>query len=162
MQQYNTEEGIDFYSELSKSLNIEFIDKVINELIDNKYITPYKEYLYDSNILDYEIKIGNYLKIVNNDEPYLEDFLERAEFFLDDYPGKSKLNDEQKESFLSVFKSNINITIGPAGTGKSEILTRLCKFIEEYNSVSILFLTPTGKACDRLTKGFKGKDIDKS
>ena len=149
-------------NKLSKSLNIEFIDKVINELIDNKYITPYKEYLYDSNILDYEIKIGNYLKIVNNDEPYLEDFLERAEFFLDDYPGKSKLNDEQKESFLSVFKSNINITIGPAGTGKSEILTRLCKFIEEYNSVSILFLTPTGKACDRLTKGFKGKDIDKS
>ena len=140
---------------------MEFIDTVINELINIKYITPYKEYLYDSNILDYEIKIGNYLKFVNNDEPYLEDFLERAEVFLDDYPG-SKLNDEQKESFLSVFKSNINITIGPAGTGKSEILTRLCKFIDEYKSVSILFLTPTGKACDRLTKGFKGKDIDKS
>ena len=146
---------------LSKSLNMEFIDKVINELINNKYITPYKEYLYDSNILDYEIKIGNYLKIVNNDEPYLEDFLEKAEVFLEEYNGQ-KLNNEQKESFLSIFKSNINITIGPAGTGKSEILTRLCKFIEEYNYVSILFLTPTGKACDRLTKGFKDKGIYKS
>jgi exodeoxyribonuclease V alpha subunit len=41
-------------------------------------------------------------------------------------------------------------------------LTRLCKFIEEYNSVSILFLTPTGKACHRLTKGFKDKGINKS
>ena len=146
---------------LSKSLNMEFIDKVINELINNKYITPYKEYLYDSNILDYEIKIGNYLKIINNDKPYLEDFLERAEVFLEEYNGQ-KLNNEQKESFLSIFKSNINITIGPAGTGKSEILTRLCKFIEEYNSVSILFLTPTGKACHRLTKGFKDKGINKS
>lgn len=146
---------------LSKSLNMEFIDKVINELINNKYITPYKEYLYDSNILDYEIKIGNYLKIINNDEPYLKDFLERAEVFLEEYNGQ-KLNNEQKESFLSIFKSNINITIGPAGTGKSEILTRLCKFIEEYNSVSILFLTPTGKACHRLTKGFKDKGINKS
>lgn len=146
---------------LSKSLNMEFIDKVINELINNKYITPYKEYLYDSNILDYEIKIGNYLKIINNDKPYLEDFLEKAEVFLEEYNGQ-KLNNEQKESFLSIFKSNINITIGPAGTGKSEILTRLCKFIEEYNYVSILFLTPTGKACDRLTKGFKDKGIYKS
>ena len=146
---------------LSKSLNMELIDKVIDELINNKYITPYKEYLYDSIILDYEIKIGNYLKIINNDKPYLEDFLERAEVFLEEYNGQ-KLNNEQKESFLSIFKSNINITIGPAGTGKSEILTRLCKFIEEYNSVSILFLTPTGKACDRLTKGFKDKGINKS
>lgn len=146
---------------LSKSLNMELIDKVIDELINNKYITPYKEYLYDSIILDYEIKIGNYLKIINNDEPYLEDFLERAEVFLEEYNGQ-KLNNEQKESFLSIFKSNINVTIGPAGTGKSEILTRLCKFIEEYNSVSILFLTPTGKACHRLTKGFKDKGINKS
>lgn len=146
---------------LSKSLNMDFIDKVIDELINNKYITPYKEYLYDSNILDYEIKIGNYLKIINNDEPYLENLLERAEVFLEEYNGQ-KLNNEQKESFLSIFKSNINITIGPAGTGKSEILTRLCKFIDEYNSVSILFLTPTGKACHRLTKGFKDKGINKS
>ena len=150
-------------NKLSKSLNIEFIDTVIDELINNKFITPYKEYLYDSNILDSEIKIGNSLKFINSDQPYLEDFLKKAEDFLEEYSG-NKLNNEQKESFLSVFKSNINITIGPAGTGKSEILTRLCKFVEEYeyDSISILFLTPTGKACDRLTKGFKDKNIEKS
>ena len=142
-------------NKLSKSLNIEFIDTVIDELINNNFITPYKEYLYDSNILDSEIKIGNSLKFINSDQPYLENFLKKAEDFLEEYSG-NKLNNEQKESFLSVFKSNINITIGPAGTGKSEILTRLCKFVEEYHSISILFLTPTGKACDRLTKGFKG------
>jgi hypothetical protein len=146
---------------LSKSLNIEFIDKVINELINNKYITPYKEYLYDPNILDYEINIGNYLKFINNDKPYLKNLLESAQVFLEKYNGH-KLNNEQKDSFLSIFKSNINITIGPAGTGKSEILIRLCNFIEEYNYISILFLTPTGKACHRLTKGFKDKGINKS
>lgn len=90
---------------------------------------------------------------------FLEHFLESAEDFLENFPGQ-KFNFEQKMSFLSIFKYNVNIIKGPAGTGKSEILIRLSKFIYNIPSISILFLTPTGKACDRLTKGFINKGLD--
>jgi exodeoxyribonuclease V alpha subunit len=143
----------------SKSLNKEQIDKNIDELINNKYIIRYNEYLYKSEIFEYENNIGSFLKSKNNNNAYLKDFLKNAENFLEDYGG-NELNKEQTKSFLSVFKSNVNITVGPAGTGKSEILTRLCEFVNDYNEISILFLTPTGKACDRLTKGFQKKDIE--
>ena len=151
------EKGLKF----SKSLNKENIDNIIDELIDNEYIIRYNEYLYESTIFKYENNIGSSLKIMNHNNLYLEDFLENAENFLQDYKG-NKLNNEQRESFLSIFRSNVNITIGPAGTGKSEILTRLCEFVDSYNEISILFLTPTGKACDRLTKGFKKKNLEKT
>lgn len=151
------EKGVKF----SKSLNKEYIDNIINKLIDNEYIIRYNEYLYESTIFKYENNIGSSLKIMNDNNSYLEDFLENAENFLEDYGG-NKLNNEQTESFLSIFKSNVNITIGPAGTGKSEILTRLCEFVDNYDDISILFLTPTGKACDRLTKGFKKKHLEKT
>ena len=143
----------------SKSLNKKEIDKNINELIDNENIIRYNEYLYDSKKFKYENNIGSFLKSKNNNNVYLRNYLEYAEDFLENYEG-NKLNNEQRKSFLSVFKSNVNITIGPAGTGKSEILTRLCDFVCSYREISILFLTPTGKACDRLTKGFKKKDLE--
>jgi len=151
------EKGIKF----SKSLNREYIDNIINKLIDNEYIIRYNEYLYESTIFKYENNIGSSLKIMNDNNSYLEDFLENSENFLEDCEG-NKLNNEQRESFLSIFRSNVNITIGPAGTGKSEILTRLCEFVYSYEQISILFLTPTGKACDRLTKGFKKKNLEKT
>ena len=146
---------------LNKIIDKEFIDKVIKDLIKRELIIMYKEYLYEKSIFIKENNIGSYLKYINNDEVYLKEYEERARVFLDDYEG-SKLNKEQEESFLSVFRGNINITIGAAGTGKSEILTRLCKYIQSEPEMSILFLTPTGKACDRLTKGFKNKGINKS
>lgn len=149
------EKGVKF----SESLNIKNIDSIITELKIKKYIINYNNYLYESYIFTYENNIGNFLKNKNNKNPYLENFLEQAENFLDSK--RNKLNSEQKESFLSIFKSNVNITIGAAGTGKSEILTCLCEFIEELSEISILFLTPTGKACDRLTKGFKKRDLKK-
>ena len=146
------------------SLDVEHIDNCINNITDKNYAIRYNKYLYYYKTFKHENNIGNFLKYINADHPYLECLLKNAESFLDDYNG-IKLNQEQKESFLSVFKSNVNITVGPAGTGKSEILTRLCKFIEKEKScldVAILFLTPTGKACDRLSKGFKNKGIEKS
>ena len=143
---------------LNNNLNIKHIENNIKELICDGLIIRYNEYLYEYKKFNCETNIGESLKSINNYSPYLEDFLENAEDFLENYKG-SKLNNEQRKSFLSIFKSNINITVGPAGTGKSEILTRLCDFIKEYSEISILFLTPTGKACDRLTKGFKKKDL---
>jgi exodeoxyribonuclease V alpha subunit len=143
----------------SKSLNKEYIDNIIDKLIDNEYIIRYNEYLYESKVFNYENNIGSSLKFMNHNNSYLENFLKNAENFLEDYEG-NKLNNEQRESFLSIFSSNVNITIGPAGTGKSEILTRLCEFVNDYNEISILFLTPTGKACDRLTKGFNKNYFD--
>jgi len=149
------EKGVKF----SKSLNKEQIDKNIDELIDNENIIRYKEYLYESKIFECENKIGFFLKSKNNKNAYLKYFLTNAENFLEDYEG-NELNNEQRESFLSIFKSNVNITIGPAGTGKSEILTRLCEYVKNHDEISILFLTPTGKACDRLTNGFKKRNLD--
>lgn len=139
-------------------LDDEQIENNIGELIRDRLIIRYNDYLYEFTNFNYENNIGKSLKSMNNYSPYLEDFLGNAEDFLENYNG-SKLNNEQRESFLSIFKSNVNITIGPAGTGKSEILIRLCDFIKEYSEISILFLTPTGKACDRLTKGFEKKGL---
>lgn len=139
----------------------EYIDKEIESLIKRDKIIRYKEYLYEISIFIRENNVGSYLKYINNDEGYLKDYEDSARIFLDEYEGYSKLNKEQENSFLSVFRWNINITIGVAGTGKSEILTRLCKYVDTEPSISILFLTPTGKACDRLSKGFKNKGVNK-
>ncbi len=133
------------------------INYSIDDLLARKYIKIYNNFVYETKILSYEKNIGKYLNY-NNDKAILEKYMESARTFLDDYDG-NKLNDEQDDSFMSIFKSNINITVGPAGTGKSEILVRLSKFIEDKPEISILFLTPTGKACDRLTKGFEKNDI---
>jgi hypothetical protein len=124
---------------LNNFLNIEQIDNNIKELIRDGLIIRYNDYLYEFTKFNCETNIGESLKNINNNSPYLEDFLENAEDFLENYKG-SKLNNEQRESFLSIFKSNINITVGPAGTGKSEILTRLCDFKYNmiYNSLGVL------------------------
>jgi exodeoxyribonuclease V alpha subunit len=151
-------------STLVKTLDKKYINNIIDELIFSKHIMKYNEFLYDNEIFNKELNIGNYLKYINNDTPYLAQFFDYALDFLDNFsnnPLNTPLNTEQTNSFFSIFKSNVNITIGPAGTGKSEIITRLCSFIDIEQSISILFLTPTGKACDRLTKGFKKKGLDK-
>lgn len=137
------------------------IEISIQNLLDKKYIVEYNDFLYHHKIWNFEKNIGFYLQTFNNCTPFLQDFFNEAILFLDNYSDSQyPLNQQQYDSFISIFKHNINITIGPAGAGKSEILIRLCKFIDNLSNVSILFLTPTGKACDRLTKGFKNSDVD--
>jgi exodeoxyribonuclease V alpha subunit len=134
------------------------IELSIHYLLSKEMIVQYKDYIYESKIFEYEKNIGLFL-CNNNEEPFLSNFLDDAIDFLDNYDDY-KLNNEQYNSFLNIFKFNVNITVGPAGSGKSEILIRLAKFIDQFSNISILFLTPTGKACDRLTKGFKNKDLN--
>jgi exodeoxyribonuclease V alpha subunit len=176
---------INFLSSNYKQFTI-FINDVINTLLEKNLIVLYNEYIYYKEIYDTEYNIGVFLKnkyendnIIDNrlidDENIvynesiienkqinnnilLKDYYEDAKDFLDNYKG-FKLNTEQHNSFLSIFKYNINITTGYAGTGKSEILIRLASFFSNYSEISILFLTPTGKASYRLTEGFKNNNI---
>jgi len=140
---------------IEQKYSIGIINHCIEFLLDNNYIVNYNDFIYEKKMFQYEQNIGFKLSSIN-DEPVIGFLLHNAIDFLDNYEG-SKLNNEQTDSFLSIFKYNVNITTGPAGTGKSEILTRLSKFFHKRSECHILFLTPTGKACDRLTKGFKKK-----
>lgn len=144
---------------LKEGCDYDDIKSVIDNLLTDNYITRYKIYLYYTPFFNSEYNIGNYLKDLNANPQYLDFISEDAIDFLDNYTG-NRLNNEQQDSFLSIFKYNVNITVGPAGAGKSEILIRLCNFIKEFKNVSVLFLAPTGKACDRLTKGFLNNNID--
>lgn len=144
----------DLYNTLMQNSNIsqELVNKTIRNLEERNIIVEYNNYLYDKILYDAECNIAKVLNEINNDPSVLEDHINAL---IPEFNRNKKLNEKQKESLINIFDNNINIIIGPAGTGKSEILKTLCLFITDCQDIGCLFLTPTGKACDNLTKKFK-------
>ena len=133
------------------------IDKTMTNLKNKKIIIEYNEYIYDKILYDAECNIAKVLNKINNKDCVLNKYKDELIPELNKMQKLNKhqkLNDKQYESLINIFDNNINIIIGPAGTGKSNILKKLCMLISESEDISCLFLTPTGKACDNLTKSF--------
>lgn len=150
----------DLYNTLMQNPKIsqELLNKTIRNLIERNIIVEYNNYFYDKILYDAECNIAKVLNEINKEPSVLEDY--RDELILE-LNKNHKLNEKQKESLINIFDNNINIIIGAAGTGKSRILQSLCRITSDYEDISCLFLTPTGKACDNLRKKFKEEEDTK-
>jgi exodeoxyribonuclease V alpha subunit len=148
----------DLYNTLMQNPKIsqELLNKTIRNLKEQNIIIEYNNYFYDKILYDAECNIAKVLNEINNKPSVLEYY--RDELISEINKG-TILNEKQKESLINIFDNNINIIIGAAGTGKSQIIKTLCRITSDCKDISCLFLTPTGKACDNLTKKFK-KDED--
>jgi len=71
---------------------------------------------------------------------------------------------EQKNAILQVYKNNVNIVSGKAGTGKSSVIVNLIKSIDKNvdknHKLNINILTPTAKAKNILIKKLNEDNID--
>jgi len=143
-----------YYNDLLDKLNNnnkkEYIDKLINE---NKII-KYNEFLYYKKYYDCEINIAKSLLEIKNNDIILEPYQNAINNFISNI----NFNEEQKQGIINLFNNNVNIICGPAGTGKSFILTNLIIFLIKHD-IGCLFLTPTGKASERLNKDKNFKDL---
>ncbi len=148
---------LDLNNTLLQNPNItqKLVDKTMQNLKNKKIVIEFNGYYYDKILYDAECNIAKVLNNVNNENCILKKIKKEV---LEDLNKNHKLNIKQKEALVNIFNNNINIIIGQAGTGKSHILKTLCRLISEYRDISCLFLTPTGKACDRLRKSFKSEE----
>ena len=133
----------------------ELVDKTIINLKNRKIIVEYNDYIYDKILYDAECNIAKALNEMNNKNCVLEEYKDEI---ISELNKNKLLNDKQLESLINIFDNNINIIIGAAGTGKSKILQTLGRLVSDFEDISCLFLTPTGKACDRLRKSFKSEE----
>ncbi|WP_137743280.1 AAA family ATPase [Robertmurraya siralis] len=61
-----------------------------------------------------------------------------------------KLTDQQKQFFYNIKKNNVNLLVGYAGCGKSQMTALLIDLLEELN-ISYKLTSPTGKAAKVLS-----------
>lgn len=146
-------------------------DDNIKNLENKEYIYLYENYIYAKKYYEAETKISKYLVNLSKSNSVLQEYYLDANNYIDnnDYLiDKEKrannnnynnhaLNDQQKEACMQMFKHNFCINTGKAGTGKSVSLMIPLLFFDKYykNDISILCLSPTGKACVRLNNEFQ-------
>lgn len=133
---------------LEKKYKKENIIEKIEILLNEEKIVKFNNFLYIKILYDCEKNISkNLIKIKKLPSPLLIHEEEAKKYFID-----SNFNEKQFDGIMGLFRNNVNIITGQAGTGKSYILTNLIKFIAGFKHIGCLFLSPTGKACDRLNK----------
>ena len=170
---YNYENWINILnsSKILESLNIsditqEKFNQIIENIISKGKIIKIGEYLYSAKMYDYEmnitetlINLSNNCNIINQlglNEEELLIIIKNYEFKKRDDKDKVldikyELNNEQQEGIITLFKNNVSIIHGKAGTGKSTLITGIVHCINELEkNISIYFLTPTAKAKMRI------------
>lgn len=172
IKDYLTREVDEKYSdELFESLNQDKFKEIIQNLIQDNKIKMIEQNLYSKNVFDIEMEISQILIDFNNNINMLDNINKTKKYILKkinsftDY----KLNDEQTNGILNIFKNNISVIYGKAGTGKTTLLKGFVETFAEVNKLSennfsLYFLTPTGKAKMRMVDvlGELNKYIDES
>lgn len=134
-------------------------------IVDNKLTT---NRVYESEKRISEI-ILNYQENSKNNKLNID-----VDEFIERYQRKNAINftEEQKSFFYKFAKNQVNLLIGYAGTGKSQIQHALVQMLKE-NDMTYNLLAPTGRASKQLSTytgeeastihrrlGFKGKEND--
>lgn len=78
---------------------------------------------------------------------------------LKDFEGKELARNERIQILKELAESQLSVLIGGAGTGKTTLLSLLCKSDQIYNG-GLLLLAPTGKARVRMVQAMKEHDVD--
>jgi ATP-dependent exoDNAse (exonuclease V), alpha subunit - helicase superfamily I member len=140
--------------------------KIDSELIQNRLSDTLDIIIIENRVAlqhtyQCELTIANKIhELLKNSEELKfdpEDFIKRME---DKY--QIKLTDQQKSFFNNIKKHAVNLLVGYAGTGKSQMMSLLKDLLDEMNKTHVWFntsvyLTPTGKSAKVLTKYLKDR-----
>lgn len=148
------------FTQIEKKLTEKLFEKIIKELIAENKLILINNYLCTSELFNCEITIGkilNTINRINSIKSKLNLDLDHLISYISNYQIKPKLylNEQQQKSIIQVFLSNITVTHGKAGTGKSSLLAGLLNVIDNINDnyknpIGVYFLTPTAKAKMKL------------
>jgi ATP-dependent exoDNAse (exonuclease V) alpha subunit len=116
------------------------LNKIINNLIKKNIIVKLNDIIYLTSMYNQELFIAkNIIKLKNNENTLITNInINNEDIF------KLPLNNEQKNSILSIFTNNISIIYGKGGTGKTHTIQGFTKLLG--NNAQIFFLAPTCKA----------------
>lgn len=163
-------------------------DENLTNLVERNYIYIYNNFIYAKQYYEAEIEISKYLVSLSKLKPILSCYDSDADTYInnDKYINTKtgnmgqkilknmgqkqefySLNEQQKKACMQIFKNNFCITNGKAGTGKSSSIVVPLLFFNENkknykykytHKISILCLSPTGKASVRLINEFEKKE----
>ena len=151
------------------NLSNDAFKNIIEHMIKKKYIIQIEESklcLY--KLYTHELYIAHQLIEIQyeyNTSPLIKKDISLTElkhFLNNDTIEGDVLDEYQKQGIINFFKNKLSVIHGKAGTGKSNLLKRLIKSIEEMEykltPLKVYFLTPTAKALQKIKDIMK--DID--
>ena len=138
-------------NQIDDKLNKDNFNNTIQSLINENRIININSLLYGKYVFETEMNISETLVNFNNNPNIISKTKITEKNILKEIKSFEQftLNTEQIDGILNIFKNNVSVIYGKAGTGKTTLLKG---FIETYATInkqiksSIYFLTPTGKA----------------
>ena len=161
---YDYDDWLDEFANYENDININnlsidiFNDNIESLVNDNIIIKITENILCDYKLFMKESYIAESLiKIQYSDRMSLLDILNKRRLICTEnditnyltVKDKYKLDNEQKQGIINIFKNNVSVIHGKAGCGKTTLLKGFIKCVEEYEFetlLSIFFLAPTAKA----------------
>jgi len=132
-----------------KVINIEY-NKFIDELVKQKYLYLYSDYIYIYHLYQIENNLSEICKIkINN-------INEKLNY-------NSSLTEEQNKAIENALKYSLSCINGAPGTGKTTCIYGIIEMLmNNKNNAKIALLAPTGKALNRIKESLKNiKYFDK-
>ena len=147
-------EGVSSY--LGYSINMEYLDSLLNELNSDAKIMIINEKYYLQEIYEAEYNIIEKIKYLLRKEKHIYKKLDSKIASLEENTHIT-YNGQQHEAIKKALENNIVIITGGPGTGKTTIVKAIVEVYKELNKIKditgeVTLLAPTGRASKRMSE----------
>ncbi len=147
-------EGVSSY--LGYSIDMEYLDSLLNELNSDAKIMIINEKYYLQEIYEAEYNIIEKIKYLLSKEKHIYKKLDSKIASLEEN-AHITYNEQQHEAIKKALENNIVIITGGPGTGKTTIVKAIVEVYKELNKIKditgeVTLLAPTGRASKRMSE----------
>ena len=147
-------EGVSSY--LGYSIDMEYLDSLLNELNSDAKIMIINEKYYLQEIYEAEYNIIEKIKYLLRKEKHIYKKLDSKIASLEENTHIT-YNEQQHEAIKKALENNIVIITGGPGTGKTTIVKAIVEVYKELNKIKditgeVTLLAPTGRASKRMSE----------
>ncbi len=147
-------EGVSSY--LGYSIDMEYLDSLLNELNSDAKIMIINEKYYLQEIYEAEYYIIEKIKYLLRKEKHIYKKLDSKIASLEENTHIT-YNEQQHEAIKKALENNIVIITGGPGTGKTTIVKAIVEVYKELNKIKditgeVTLLAPTGRASKRMSE----------
>ena len=147
-------EGVSSY--LGYSIDMEYLDSLLNELNSDAKIMIINEKYYLQEIYEAEYNIIEKIKYLLSKEKHIYKKLDSKIASLEENTHIT-YNEQQHEAIKKALENNIVIITGGPGTGKTTIVKAIVEVYKELNKIKditgeVTLLAPTGRASKRMSE----------
>lgn len=147
-------EGVSSY--LGYSIDMEYLDSLLNELNSDAKIMIINEKYYLQEIYEAEYNIIEKIKCLLSKEKHIYKKLDSKIASLEENTHIT-YNEQQHEAIKKALENNIVIITGGPGTGKTTIVKAIVEVYKELNKIKditgeVTLLAPTGRASKRMSE----------